>query len=584
MDRLNETDGSGAADASARTGVESSEAGVADAFALDPRSTLNRLRAVVYDWDIASDRLTWGPNAAETLAALPSSALATGAGFAELVTADSPSSRHLAIQESSGCDGGDGAPYRAVYRLATPGGGACVVEDLGRWSAGANGRPARAHGLMRIVAEDETPSLGAAAGLPERRAFARALEARLGEARPGDPGFSAAIVGLENLGELNRRYGYEAADEAIATVGRRLAANVRAVDVVAHFAGGKFAALLSAGAEESLTIAAARLMQRVSAEPIATSAGPLRVGVRVGAVLAPRHGRSACSLLQHAEEAFEMAAGEPRRFAVYTPGQAISEANRREAALADEILAALNQRRVLVAYQPVVAAADGRVAFYEALLRVRQEDGEIVGPAAYLPVAEKLGLVDQLDQRVLELALDRLAAEPALRVSVNLSVATLRSPGWLDRLKSLLGAHSGAAPRLIVEVVETLALEPVDEIERLLAAMKALGLKIAMDDFGAGHTSFRNLRRLGIDIVKIDGAFVQNVACSLDDRVFVRSLADLARHLGLTTVAEWVEDEEARRLLREWGVDLLQGRLLGRPEIYEPAAVSPTPPRARAAG
>ena len=151
MDRLNETDGSGAADASPRAG---DAAGVADALALDPRSTLNRLRAVVYNWDIASDRLTWGANAAETLAAFPSSALATGAGFAELVTADSPSSRYLAIQESCAGEGGDGAPYRAVYRLATPGGAACVVEDMGRWTADASGRPAYAHGLMRLVAED----------------------------------------------------------------------------------------------------------------------------------------------------------------------------------------------------------------------------------------------------------------------------------------------------------------------------------------------------------------------------------------------------------------------------------------------
>ena len=584
MDRLNETNGVGASGASARAGSESGEAVVADAFALDPRATLNRLRAVVYDWDIVSDRLSWGPNAAETLAALPSSALATGAGFAELVTADSPSSRYLAIQESSGRDGGDGAPYRAVYRLAPPGGRAYRVEDIGRLTADANGRPAHAHGLMRIVADDETPSVGDAAGLPERRAFAHTLEARLGEAQPGDAAFSVAIVGIESLGELNRRYGYEAADEAIAAVGRRLAGNVRAIDSVAHFTGGKFAALLSAGAEEQLAIAAARLAQRVSGEPVVTSAGPVRVSVRVGAALAPRHGRSACRLLQHAEEAFETAAGEPRRFALYTPGQATSEAQRREAAVADEILAALNQRRVVVAYQPVVAAADGRVAFYEALLRVRQEDGEIVGPAAYLPVAEKVGLIDQLDHRVLELVLDRLVAEPGLRVSINFSVATLRSPGWLDRLKAALGAHPGAASRLIVEVVETLALEPGDEIERLLGAMKALGLKIAMDDFGAGHTSFRNLRRLGIDIVKIDGAFVQNVASSLDDRVFVRSLADLARHLGLTTVAEWVEDEEARRLLRDWGVDLLQGRLLGRPEVYEPAVAATNAPLARSAG
>ncbi len=586
MDLRNETDGAGALTTAAAATDDLTEAGVADAFALDPRATLHRLRAVVYDWDIASDRLTWGPNAAETLAAFPLAALATGAGFAELVAADSSSSRYLAIRELSGRDDGEGAPYRAAYRLVAPDGAVVAVEDLGRWSADASGRPAHAHGLMRLVADDETLGVGEAAGLPERRAFSRALEARLALSQPGEAAFSVLIAGIENLGELNRRYGYEAADEAIAAVGRRLAGNVRSIDAVAHFAGGKFAALLSTAGEDQLAIAAARLTQRVSAEPIATSAGPISVSLRIGAAIAPRHGRNACRLLQRAEEAFELAAGEPRRFAIYTAGQAISEGRRRETAIADEILAALNQRRVVVAYQPVVAASDGRVAFYEALLRVRHEDGEIVGPSCLLPIAEKVGLVAQLDQRVLELALDRLAAEPGLRVSVNLSVATIRTPGWIDRFKGALGAHPGAAARLIVEIVETLALEPVDEIERLLAAIKALGVKIAMDDFGAGHTSFRNLRRFGVDIVKIDGAFVQNIACSLDDRVFVRSLADLARHLGLTTVAEWVEDEEARRLLRDWGVELLQGRLLGRPEIYAPttAAAPSGSPRALAAG
>ena len=114
------------------------DAGVADAFALDPRSTLNRLRAVVYDWDIASDRLTWGPNAAETLAAFPPAALMTGAGFAELVAADSMSSRDLAIREFSGRDDGDGVPYRAVYRLAAPSGA------VSRSRISAAGRPTRA--------------------------------------------------------------------------------------------------------------------------------------------------------------------------------------------------------------------------------------------------------------------------------------------------------------------------------------------------------------------------------------------------------------------------------------------------------
>ena len=203
---------------------------------------------------------------------------------------------------------------------------------------------------------------------------------------------------------------------------------------------------------------------------------------------------------------------------------------------------------------------------------MRRDDGGLVGPEVLLPVAEKIGLVTQLDQRVLELALDRLAAEPDLRVAVNISVSTLRAPDWLDRLKAALATRPGTAQRLIVEIVETLAIEPIEEAARVLGRMKALGVAIAMDDFGAGHTSFRNLRRLGVDIVKIDGAFVQNVARSLDDRFFVRTLAELARHLGIQTVAEWVEDAEARRLLGEWEIDYLQGYFLGRPEIYEPRA------------
>ena len=514
------------------------------------------------------------------LAAFCAASLATGAAFAELVAADSESSRFQAIHNASARDNGEGVPYRVVYRLAQPDRRACAVEDFGRWYADARGRPARAHGVLRVLqrGEDSEPTAARTASgdregpLASRRTFNQSLESRFAQARPGEAAFAVLIVGVENLTDLNRRYGYDATDEVIAAVGRRLATNVRSVDEVAHYAGGKFAAVLSAGSAEQLAMAAPRLARRVNAEPFETAAGVVRASVRIGAALAPRHGRNACRLLQRAEEAFEQAAGEASRYALYAPGQALSEAQRRETAIGDEIVAALNQRRIVLAYQPVVAAKTGETAFVEALLRVRQEDGGLVGPEILLPVAEKLGLVTQLDQRVLELALDRLAAEPDLRVAVNISVVTLRAPDWVDRLKAELGARPGTARRLIVEIVETLAIEPIEDAARVVGRMKALGVAIAMDDFGAGHTSFRNLRRLGIDIVKIDGAFVQNIARSLDDRFFVRTLAELARHLGIETVAEWVEDAETRRLLGEWQIDYLQGHFLGRAEIHAPSA------------
>ena len=162
---------------------------------------------------------------------------------------------------------------------------------------------------------------------------------------------------------------------------------------------------------------------------------------------------------------------------------------------------------------------------------------------------------------------------------MNVSVASLRGRDWLHRFESALRNVPGAAERLIVEIVETQAIDDVHATVDIIRRMKALGVRIAMDDFGAGHTSFRNLRALGVDMVKIDGAFVQNLVRSLDDRFFVRTLASLARHLGIETVAEWVEDAEAMRLLTEWGIDYLQGHWIGRAEAPDPSAADA--PRAR---
>jgi len=202
-------------------------------------------------------------------------------------------------------------------------------------------------------------------------------------------------------------------------------------------------------------------------------------------------------------------------------------------------------------------------AFEEALLRLVMPDGTIAGPCSLLPVAEKAGLVALLDARVLDLALARLRQDPGLRLSINVSAGTLHDPDWPDRLRNAVRLAPGAAERLILEITETSALVDIEATCTAIAAMKSVGIRVAMDDFGAGHTSFKNLRRLDFDLVKIDGAFIQNLARSPDDRFFVRTLIDLARHLGIETVAEWVEDAETAHLLAAWGVDYAQGNFFG---------------------
>jgi EAL domain-containing protein (putative c-di-GMP-specific phosphodiesterase class I) len=309
----------------------------------------------------------------------------------------------------------------------------------------------------------------------------------------------------------------------------------------------------------------------VSNDPIATSVNAIDVSLRIGAALAPQHGRSAHALLQRAEDAYDLASRNMTdRYVLYGPTLAAENARAHALSIGDEIVAALNERRIVLAYQPIVPTKPQGRLYYEALLRLQRPDGELIGPTTIIPVAEKVGLIAQLDQRVLELALQRMMAEPELRISVNVSAATLRAPEWLDRLAQTLAVHPGTARRLMIEIIETMAISDIDATATIFARMKAMGVKVAMDDFGAGHTSFRSLRGLGVDVVKIDGVFVQNIARSADDRFFVRTLVDLARHLNIETVAEWVEDAEAMRILTGWGIDYLQGHHFGRAEVADP--------------
>jgi diguanylate cyclase (GGDEF)-like protein len=539
---------------------------------VDSVSILTTVDAVVYDWDIATDRLTWSANVEATLAGFSPAALATGAAFAACITCDSESSRFHVVHNGSTVDEGRGVPFRVTYRIASSDDRLHEVEDFGRWFADGAGRPCRVHGVLRVLSrappaapDADSPALSLVEGsFCSRRAFNAMVDERCAQAMANLAPFAVLTVGFDDLPEVNRRNGYDATDELIAAVGRRLATCLRSGDRIARHAGGKFAILMSLSNADQLSTATLRLVRSLNAESFPTSGGPLPASARIGAVLAPRNGRNAHLLLQRADEALEIARDAADGHAVYTPSLALGEYRRRETRIADDIVGALKLRRIVLAFQPVVPTIAGRVGFEEALLRIRQDDGSLLGAAGVIPVAEKLGLIEQIDQRVLELTLDSLHLDPARRLSMNVSIASLRARDWLDRFKAALHNAPGAAERLIVEIVETQAIDDVPETVRVLGAMKALGVRIAMDDFGSGHTSFRNLRSLGVDMVKIDGAFVQNLAGSLDDRFFVRTLASLARHLEIETVAEWVEDMESAQLLTEWGIDYLQGHAIGR--------------------
>src|SRR5262249_35275359 len=250
-------------------------------------------------------------------------------------------------------------------------------------------------------------------------------------------------------------------------------------------------------------------------------------------------------------------------FAAWRPNAERDAQRRVNIRVTDEIVTALNQRRIAMAFEPVVEAGGRKPAFYECLGRMQQGGGPVLLGPDIVPVAERLGLIRLVDHRVLELVVAELASAPSVSLSLNISPDTTMDPDWWASIESLMRAHPGVAERLIVEITETVAIQDIEDLRGFVTRLKNYGSRIAIDDFGAGYTSFRNLRKLGVDIVKIDGAFVQNIARSADDRAFVQTLIDLARRLEIKTVAEWVQDDESAAMLSDWGCDYIQGQLIG---------------------
>jgi diguanylate cyclase (GGDEF)-like protein len=528
---------------------------------------------VTYEWRIDTDAIFWSDNAPERFGLASREAIATGRAFAQHVEAAPGQSRFEAVTRSGQRDDGAGVPYQVQYALRLPGGADKIwLEDTGRWFGGADGLPARAHGVVRVITErhereaalERLAYFDALTGEMNRNRLVETLAATLDESIRFRTSCGFLLVAIDNLGHLNEAYGFSAADEAIAQVARRIRTQMRGGDHLGVFSGNKFGLILKNCTPDDLATAAERLLGSVRDDTVSTSAGALAVTITIGGVTAPRHARSVDEILRRAQDALDMARS--RRHGSFMPYQPNVErdAMRQENVRAtDEIVAALNERRIVLAYEPVMEAASRQTAFYECLMRVKRSDGTLAHANEIIPVAERVGLVRLLDHRVLEMVVQELCETPALRASVNVSPASTTDPGWWNGLGAMLRAHPGMAERLIVEITETSAIRDIDEARGFVARVKDLGCRIAIDDFGAGYTSFRNLRKLGVDIVKIDGAFVQNIARSDDDRAFARSLIELAHRLGLQTVAEWVRDEQAADLLRGWGCDYLQGELVG---------------------
>ena len=564
-----------------RAAAESTTVGAAEAHDI-----LASVGDTLYRWDVDSDALSWSANAGDVLSIHEPEALATGRAYARLLDKKNAQTRFAAVTQSEERDDGRGVDYRIQYCIRPQPGAdkALWVEDTGRWFAGRDGKPARAHGVVRVINEryetecrlSHLARYDNLTGELNRSHLTEVLEKTLDEAIRCRSSCGFLLIAIDNLARINESYGFEPADQLIGAVAKRIRKLMRGKDTLGRFSGNKFGIVLRDCTPDDLAIAAERMLTGVRDAMMPTATGTIAVTVTIGGVTAPRHARSVAEVLARAQEALD-AAKDKRRgsFCAYRPNVEREMLRRESVRATDAIVAALNERRIFLAFETVVTAISRAPAFYECLMRVRHSDGSLLGANDVVPVAERLGLVRLLDHRVVELVVEEMVAAPSLQASLNVSPGSTTDPDWWAGLVSLLRANAGVAERLIVEITESAAIHDIDETRGFVARVKDLGCRIAIDDFGAGYTSFRNLRKLGVDILKIDGAFVQNLNRSEDDRAFVRTLTDLAKRLKLTTVAEWVQDEQAANTLKSWGCDHLQGSFVGLASVERPWRTAP---------
>lgn len=345
----------------------------------------------------------------------------------------------------------------------------------------------------------------------------------------------------------------------------------RTTDIVARFGGDEFAII----SPETDQLGAINLAEKIASQLalVETNYKNVRykISSSIGIIQFPLGGLSTNELISNADLAMykAKAKGKSTWHQFSLDDQARIELEAR-VLWKQKIEDALEHNSFLLHYQPIMDIRTRTVKHYEVLLRMQNADQSISLPGVFIQVAEQTGLIHKIDHYVLKQAIIKQAElqqnDPDISLSINLSGHAVSDPVLLPLLKKLL-LETGANPeRLIFELTETAAVADIIQAKDFMLQLNKLGCRFSLDDFGTGFSSFRYMRELPIDIVKIDGSFITDLANNTDDQLFVKALVDVAQGMGKKTVAEFVENTESLSLLHAFGVDYAQGFYIGRPE------------------
>jgi diguanylate cyclase (GGDEF)-like protein/PAS domain S-box-containing protein len=406
--------------------------------------------------------------------------------------------------------------------------------------------------------------------LANRALFQDRVEQALARAERTDAGLAVLFLDLDDFKTVNDSLGHQAGDVLLVEIARRLVAAVRATDTVARLGGDEFAILLEEVGEIEIRHVSDRIGHAIRA-PIDLEGRRVFVSVSIGIAPTTAGLRTTQELLRGADVAMYSAKGRGKGLAQVFDGSMHAEVVSRLALDAD-LRGAIERGEFSIRYQPTVALPGQQLVGLEALIRWHHPTRGFVPPDQFIPLAEETGLITRIGQFVIDEACRQARAwqrecpqTSDLSISVNLSARQIQAVEIVDMIRAAL-ERSGLPPEtLILEITESVLMRDTDATLSRLQELKELGVRLAIDDFGTGYSSLSYLRRFPIDILKIDKSFIDNVASRTDAMALTRAIVDLARSLGLRTVAEGVELPEQAAELEALGCDMAQGYLFARP-------------------
>ncbi len=407
-------------------------------------------------------------------------------------------------------------------------------------------------------------------GLFNRRRFNLILKRTLSVATRYEQNVGLLFLDLDNFKQINDTLGHQTGDLLIKSVADCLKLILRESDYIARLGGDEFAIILPNITVDDAFDVANKINKHLISLRLPIMDVNHRTSASIGLAMFPEHATSANDLLSNADLAMYQAKSHGRGcWHMFAKEDNVRERMETQLYWRHRIVEALANDKFELCYQPILSIMDGSISHYEALVRIRNENGELVLPSPFIKVAEKTGLIHDIDHMVLRKAIAEIKRQSEIGfeviMAINLSAHSFSDPQLLPLLDQLLDSSKINPSHIIFEITETAALSDLVGATNLIHKIHDLGCRFALDDFGVGFSSFYYLKELPVDYVKIDGSFIQDLPSNRNDQILVKVMADIAREFGKKTIAEFVQDEETLEILKSYKIDYAQGYFVGRP-------------------